>query len=157
MNLDFHNDIIKMNMMYDLPVSLSPKFHTTDDKGNPAEAIEKFHDILDEELDELRSLLRRLCTYNETLTGETTLAFLTELADLLGDIVVYCHSEALKYGIPLEEVLGIIMASNFSKLPDNGIPLKDERGKFLKGPNYWKPEERIRALLMEKMKAILGS
>ena len=26
----------------------------------------------------------------------------------------------------------------------------DENGKFLKGPNYWKPEPKIRELLMGK-------
>ena len=69
------------------------------------------------------------------------------IADLLGDIVVYCRSEALKYGLPLEEVLDVIMDSNASKLGADGHPIYDANGKFLKGPNYWKPEPRIKALL----------
>jgi len=73
---------------------------------------------------------------------------LVEIADLLGDIVVYCRSEALKYGIPLEGVLDIIMDSNESKLGADGLPIYNEDGKFLKGPNYWRPEPMIRALLL---------
>ncbi|MNL77051.1 hypothetical protein D3C87_2031310 [compost metagenome] len=60
---------------------------------------------------------------------------------------MYCRSEALKYGLPLEEVLDIIMDSNESKLGIDGKPIYDENGKFLKGPNYWKPEPKIEALL----------
>ncbi len=29
----------------------------------------------------------------------------------------------------------------------DGLPIYDERGKVLKGPNYWKPEPKIRELL----------
>lgn len=65
----------------------------------------------------------------------------------LGDVIVYCRSEALKYGFPLEEVLDIIMDSNESKLDAEGNPIYDVNWKFLKGPNYWKPEPRIRDLL----------
>jgi predicted HAD superfamily Cof-like phosphohydrolase len=69
------------------------------------------------------------------------------IADLLGDIMVYCRSEALKYGLPLEDVLDIIMDSNASKLGTDGKPIYDANGKFLKGPHYWKPEEKIKSLL----------
>ena len=50
-------------------------------------------------------------------------------------------------GIPLEDVLQIIMDSNASKLGADGKPIYDANGKFLKGPNYWKPEPKIRELL----------
>ena len=72
---------------------------------------------------------------------------LTAIADLLGDVIVYCRSEALKYGLPLEDVLDVIMDSNESKLGADGNPIYDGNGKFLKGPNYWKPEPKIKALL----------
>ena len=75
------------------------------------------------------------------------------IADLLGDIMVYCRSEALKYGLPLEDVLDVIMDSNESKLGADGKPIYDANGKFLKGPDYWKPEPRIKALLQARMKA----
>ena len=47
----------------------------------------------------------------------------------------------------LEAVLQIIMDSNASKLGADGKPIYDANGKFLKGPNYWKPEPKIRELL----------
>lgn len=74
---------------------------------------------------------------------------LTDLADLLGDIIVYCASEMLRYGIPVMDVLKIIMDSNFSKLDANGNPIYDENGKVCKGPYYWKPEPQIKALLLQ--------
>ena len=55
-----------------------------------------------------------------------------------------------QYGLPLEEVLDVIMDSNESKLGADGNPIYDGNGKFLKGPNYWKPEPRIKALLQSK-------
>ena len=79
--------------------------------------------------------------------GVPELEALTMLADLLGDIQVYCASEMSKFGLPLDDVLGIIMQSNFSKLGADGNPIYDERGKVQKGPNYWKPEPKIQALL----------
>ena len=89
-------------------------------------------------IDEIVALARR---------GAAPSDIAVAIADLLGDIVVYCRSEALKYGIPLEEVLDIIMDSNQSKLGADGNPIYDANGKFLKGPNYWRPESRIKALL----------
>ena len=34
----------------------------------------------------------------------------------------------------------------------DGNPIYDANGKFLKGPNYWKPEPKIRAVLAAMMK-----
>lgn len=68
------------------------------------------------------------------------------MADWLGDIIVYCASEALRWGIPIEQVLEIIMDSNASKLQADGTALF-VAGKLQKGPNYWKPEPKIEQLL----------
>jgi hypothetical protein len=67
------------------------------------------------------------------------------ITDLLSNITVYCRSEALKYGLPLEEVLYVIMDSNESKLDGNGNPIYDANGKFLKGT-----EPKIKALLKDR-------
>jgi hypothetical protein len=72
---------------------------------------------------------------------------LVMLADWLGDMTVFNRSEALKYGIPLENVLACIMGSNFTKRLEDGSILKDENGKFLKGPNFVAPERHIYATL----------
>lgn len=102
--------------------------------------VMRFHHILSEEVDELLDV---------SLHGdgpEGTEARLVGMADLLGDLVVFVRSEAFRWGIPLEGVLQAIMDSQESKLVD-GKAIKDERGKFLKGPNYVPPEPRIREIL----------
>ena len=80
---------------------------------------------------------------------ELSRQILVQIADWLGDMTVFNRSEALKYGIPLEAVLACIMGSNFTKLDENGQPIKDENGKFLKGPNFIPPEAHIYATLFE--------
>ena len=100
-----------------------------------------FKDILMEEVHEIDEIIAA------QQEGKDPLEVLTMLADLLGDIQVYCASEMAKFGLPLDQVLGIIMQSNFSKLGADGLPIYDERGKVMKGPGYWKPEPKIRALL----------
>lgn len=127
-----------MNHMYDLDV------HTTcglfyDYKDR----LEKFHRTLLDEVNEIKEII-----YSDEVDPAK---ILTAIADLLGDITVYCRSEALKYGIPLEEVLDIIMDSNESKLGSDGLPIKNSDGKFLKGPNYWKPEPKIEELIKERL------
>ena len=42
------------------------------------------------------------------------------------------------------------MDSNESKLGAHGKPIYDANGKFLKGPDYWKPEPGIKELLKSK-------
>jgi hypothetical protein len=39
------------------------------------------------------------------------------------------------------------MDRNERKLGANGKPIYDPNGKFLKGPNYWKPNPKIKELL----------
>lgn len=140
----FPAQIEKMNRMYDLEVHSIPRLNLSMDLF--LARLERFNSILTEECKELDDILVRC--------EQPMLDNLTDLADLLGDLIVYCYSEAAKFGIPLDEVLGIIMESNFSKLPEDGKPLKDERGKFLKGPNYWKPEPRIKALLQRHFDSV---
>lgn len=80
----------------------------------------------------------------EELEKITTLVM---IADWLGDIQVYCASEMKKYGLDNDAVLSTIMDSNFSKLDANGLPIYDEKGKVLKGPNYYKPEKELFKLI----------
>jgi hypothetical protein len=133
---NFANRIAAMNAMYKLPANDRPTI-----PDNVAERLAKFKaTLMDEvhEIDEIVALAGR---------GGAPLDIAVAIADLLGDVIVYCRSEALKYGIPLEQVLQVIMDSNESKLGADGKPIYDANGKFLKGPNYWKPEPRIRELL----------
>ena len=133
MNKNFVSQIRAMNEMYALPVNETPQFY-----GDPDENIDNFYSIIHEELEEADTLLY----------VDNELDALTNIADWIADIVIYCRSEAMKYGIPLEDVIAIVMESNMSKLGEDGLPIKDERGKVMKGANYWKPEPRIRALLL---------
>jgi len=136
MNKSFAQRIAAMNAMYKLPANDQPRL-----SRNVQERLVKFKaTLLDEvhEIDEIVALSSNAGTHVDIAVA---------IADLLGDIIVYCRSEALKYGLPLEEVLDIIMDSNESKLDANGCPIFDANGKFLKGPNYWKPEPKIKALL----------
>jgi len=52
--------------------------------------------------------------------------------------------------LPANVVDRLIMDSNESKLGADGKPIYDANGKFLKGPNYWRPEPRIKALLEQR-------
>ena len=136
MNPTFASRIAAMNAMYKLPASDTPTL-----PADTADRLAKFKaTLMDEvhEIDEIVALSKE---------GGSPADVAVAIADVLGDIIVYCRSEALKYGLPLEDVLDIIMDSNESKLGADGKPIYDANGKFLKGPGYWKPEPRIKALL----------
>lgn len=140
MSKNFSERIALMNSMYRLPANSRPIV-----PEDTAERLKRFKTILSDEVDEIDEIVELA----EKRGSDIDVA--VALADLLGDIIVYCHSEALKYGLPLEGVLDIIMDSNESKLGVDGQPIYDINGKFLKGPNYWKPEERIKKLLLTCM------
>lgn len=130
--------IEEMNRMYRLPINTRPTV-----PEDVAERLFKFRKTLAAEVNEIDEIGVKHAQ------GRQDIATATDIADVLGDIIVYCLSEALKYGIPIEHVLEIIMDSNASKLGEDGLPIYDENGKFLKGPNYWKPEPHIRRLLLD--------
>ena len=134
----FARRIAAMNAMYRLPAHEKPTL-----PADTADRLQKFKATLRDEVDEIDQIIEA------AHAGAPALETAVAIADLLGDIIVYCRSEALKYGIPLEDVLDIIMDSNESKLGSDGHPIYDSNGKFLKGPNYWKPEPRIRHLLAD--------
>ena len=136
MKKTFAERIALMNAMYRLPANDRPTL-----PDNVGERLVKFKaTLIDEvhEIDDIAAMVEK---------GADPADVLTAIADLLGDVIVYCRSEALKYGLPLEDVLDVIMDSNESKLGADGNPIYDGNGKFLKGPNYWKPEPKIKALL----------
>ena len=133
---EFKKRIELMNSMYKLPVN---EFPCVGD--DVAERLLKFKATLLDEVNEIDDIV------NLSRAGGSNLDVAVAIADLLGDVIVYCRSEAMKYGLPLEGILDIIMDSNESKLGNDGNPIYDSNGKFLKGPNYWKPEPKIKSLL----------
>ncbi len=136
MSKPFKDRIHAMNEMYKLPINTTPTL-----LEDPASRLKKFKATLMDEVHEIDEIVQKI------EDGEPEIDVKVAIADLLGDVIVYCRSEALKYGLPLEDVLDIIMDSNESKLGSDGKPIYDQNGKFLKGPNYWKPEPKIKALL----------
>lgn len=136
MNKSFAHRIATMNTMYKLPANDHPVL-----PEDLISRLTKFKATLLDEVHEIDQIVEM------AQQGASQIEILVAMADLLGDVIVYCRSEALKYGLPLEDVLDVIMDSNESKLGADGKPVYDANGKFLKGPNYWKPEPKIKALL----------
>ena len=136
MKKSFDQRIAAMNAMYKLPANDRPTL-----PENVADRLVKFKATLLDEVHEIDEIVKL------ANGGGSAIDVAVAIADVLGDIMVYCRSEALKYGLPLEDVLDVIMDSNESKLGADGKPIYDANGKFLKGPNYWKPEPKIKALL----------
>ena len=122
-------------------------FNTMYKKGNPKFLIVKelaemdnFQKIIEEEISE----------GNELCLSKNQLDYMTEVSDWLGDVVVYCFTKAYSLGIPLIDIISIIMDSNKSKLGIDGKPIYDKQtNKILKGPNYWKPEPKIKEFLQK--------
>ena len=138
-----------MNNMYELPVNNTP---ATD--MDMAEQLQNFKKIMMDEIAEIDDIIlnpeHAANIRSKMASGDiddTVLDAHVALADLLADIVVYCFSESIKHGIYLPAVLHHVMASNFSKLGEDGKPIKDSNDKFLKGPNYTSPEKAIKAFL----------
>ena len=142
MTRPFHERIAAMNAMYRLAAQDAPAI-----PDDVAERLVRFKATLMDEVNEIDDIVAM------ARSGASTIDVAVAIADLLGDITVYCRSEALKYGLPLEDVLQVIMDSNESKLGADGNPIYDQNGKFLKGPNYWKPEPKIHELLEKSLKS----
>ena len=152
----FEDKITDFNKMYGLPALEAPGIPrlpvftpsgSTSVREQLDVYLEKVYSIFFEELNEVDAI--RMAVRNPE---RTVLEILTELADWLGDLQVYCASEMRKFGLPIADTLAIIMDSNMSKLGEDGKPIYDERGKVLKGPGYWKPEPKIAAMLKGRMK-----
>ena len=108
------------------------KFMTTfgqEVKTNPSFASDKInllrYELIKEELDEFKVALE-----NNNLL---------EVADALTDILYVTYGAGHAFGINLDECFQEVQNSNMSKLDNNGKPIYNEKGKVLKGPNYFKP------------------
>ncbi len=67
---------------------------------------------------------------------------LVEVADALGDILYILCGTLLKHGLDhkIDEVFREIQRSNMSKLGADGLPIRRDDGKVLKGPGYFRPD-----------------
>ena len=98
-------------------------------KTKPSLSSEKINslriDLIDEELKELKKAIK------ENNIKET--------ADALTDILYVTYGAGHAFGIDLDKCFNEVQSSNMSKLGENGKPIYNEKGKVMKGPNYFKP------------------
>ena len=62
-----------------------------------------------------------------------------EVADALTDILYVTYGAGHAFGINLDKCFEEVQNSNMSKLGTDGKPIYNEKGKVMKGPNYFKP------------------
>jgi predicted HAD superfamily Cof-like phosphohydrolase len=156
----FDAQVLYFNGMYKLPVASYPSLGWEQAWQNArlAADFDKFEALRVRMKDFFGTILPNEVKEYEDIEADVLkpvpdeIEALTNLADLLGDIQVYCASEMARLGLPNNEILQIIMRSNFSKLDANGCPIYDENGKVGKGPNYYKPEPEIKALILQLRK-----
>ena len=84
------------------------------------------YDLIREELDELK----------EAIDNKD----IKEVADALTDILYVTYGAGHAFGINLDKCFAEVQNSNMSKLGDDGNHIYNEKGKVLKGPNYFKPD-----------------
>ena len=65
---------------------------------------------------------------------------LVEVADALTDILYVTYGAGHAFGINLDDCFEEVQCSNMSKLDNNGKPIYNDKGKVMKGPNYFKPD-----------------
>ncbi len=82
--------------------------------------------LIKEELDELIEAMKK--------------KDLVEVADALTDILYVTYGAGHAFGIDLDKCFEEVQNSNMSKLDSNGKPIYNDKGKVMKGPNYFKPD-----------------
>ena len=63
-----------------------------------------------------------------------------EVADALTDILYVTYGAGHAFGINLDKCFEEVQNSNMSKLGTDGKPIYNDKGKVMKGPNYFKPD-----------------
>ena len=83
------------------------------------------YDLIKEELGELKEALDK--------------KDIKEVADALTDILYVTYGAGHAFGINLDKCFEEVQNSNMSKLGSDGKPIYNDKGKVMKGPNYFKP------------------
>ena len=83
------------------------------------------YDLIEEELTELKDAINK--------------RDIKEVADALTDILYVTYGAGHAFGINLDKCFNEVQNSNMSKLGEDGKPIYNEKGKVMKGPNYFKP------------------
>jgi predicted HAD superfamily Cof-like phosphohydrolase len=84
------------------------------------------YDLIKEELDELKEAME-----NKDIK---------EVADALTDILYVTYGAGHAFGVDLDKCFEEVQNSNMSKLDSDGKPIYNDKGKVMKGPNYFKPD-----------------
>ena len=84
------------------------------------------YDLINEELEELKQAIDK--------------KDIKEVADALTDILYVTYGAGHAFGINLDKCFAEVQSSNMSKLGVDGKPIYNEKGKVMKGPNYFKPD-----------------
>ena len=84
------------------------------------------YDLIYEELEELK----------EAIDNKD----IKEVADALTDILYVTYGAGHAFGINLDNCFQEVQNSNMSKLGIDGKPIYNDKGKVMKGPNYFKPD-----------------
>ena len=83
-------------------------------------------DDIEEELEELKEAVNK--------------KDLKEAIDALTDILYVTYGAGHAFGVNLDNCFEEVQNSNMSKLGNDGKPIFNEKGKVMKGPNYFKPD-----------------
>ena len=83
-------------------------------------------DLIREELSELKEAIEK--------------KDIKEVADALTDILYFTYGAGHACGIDLDKCFKEVQNSNMSKLDKDGKPIFNDKGKVMKGPNYFKPD-----------------
>ena len=95
--------------------------------GFSSEKINKLRiDLIEEELEELKEAVNK--------------KDLKEAIDALTDILYVTYGAGHAFGVNLDNCFEEVQNSNMSKLGNDGKPIFNEKGKVMKGPNYFKPD-----------------
>ena len=93
----------------------------------PSEKIMSLrYELIREELTELKEAIDR--------------KDIKEVADALTDILYVTYGAGHAFGINLDKCFEEVQSSNMSKLGEDGKPIYNDKGKVMKGPNYFKPD-----------------
>ena len=84
------------------------------------------YDLIKEELGELKEAMDK--------------KDLKEVADALTDILYVTYGAGHAFGINLDKCFKEVQNSNMSKLGSYGKPIYNDKGKVMKGPDYFKPD-----------------
>ena len=98
------------------------------------------YDLIKEELEELKEAMN-----NKDIK---------EVADALTDILYVTYGAGHAFGVNLDKCFKEVQDSNMSKLGLDGKPIYNDKGKVMKGPNYFKPD--LNKFILWWKKIIIG-